>query len=266
MPTIDQLNADFEACKGQLKSYLLRMTASVEDVEDIIQDTYVKAHANITSFKGKSTLKTWLFAIASNLARDLLRSQKRWPENVTDICREAALSNRDFLGEMMGIRMNSPQGNFEIKEHITFCFACVSKSLPLEQQLVLLLKQVHDFKVKEIAEIIDNSEAMVKYYLHTARQKMIDIFDHRCSLINQKGICHQCTELNGIFNPKQDAQEELVKIDMVKKAKDKDKEQLFDLRLDIIKSIDPYDSPASALQLRHLKHNKEVMDRHLKEK
>lgn len=266
MATLDELNQDFEACKGQLKSYLLRMTASTEDVDDIIQDTYIKANASIGSFEGKSTLKTWLFAIASNLTRDLLRSKKRWPENVTDLCRDAALSNSDFLGEMMNIRMTSPHGDFEIKEHITFCFACVSKSLPLEQQLVLLLKQVHDFKVKEIAEIIDNTEAMVKYYLHTARQKMVEIFDHRCSLINKQGICHQCTELNGIFNPKQDAQEELVKIDMVKQADNKDKEHLFDLRLKIVKSIDPYDSPASELQLRHLKHNKEIMDQHLKEK
>lgn len=266
MANIDELNQDFEACKPQLKSYLLRMTASTEDVEDIIQDTYIKANASIESFQGKSTLKTWIFAIASNLARDLLRSKKRWPENVTDICREAALSNRDFLGEMMNIRMTSPHGDFEIREHITFCFACVSKSLPLEQQLVLLLKQVHDFKIVEIAESIDSTEAMVKYYLHTARQKMIEIFDHRCSLINKKGICHQCTELNGIFNPKQDMQEALIKIDMVKQADNGDKEHLFDLRLRIVKSIDPYESAASELQLRHLKHNKGIMDKYLKEK
>ena len=41
--------------------------------------------------------------------------------------------------------------------------------------------------------------------------RTIEIFDQRCSLINKQGICHQCTELNGIFNPKQKAQEELIK-------------------------------------------------------
>ena len=266
MPTKAELAQVFEENKSQLKSFLVRMTTNVADTEDIIQDAYIKADQNLDSFEGRSTLKTWLFAIAANLARDLLRNQKRWPENVTDICREAALSNRDFLGEMMQIRTTSPQGDFEIKEHISFCFACVSKSLPLEQHLVLLLKEIHGFKVGEIAEITRETEAMVKYYLHQARKKMIAIFDSRCSLINKEGICHQCTELNGIFNPKQDAEEELAKIDMVRKAQDPNKEHLFDLRLQLVEGIDPFESSAAELQLRHLKHNHEVMKKFVEKK
>ena len=141
----------------------------------------------------------------------------------------------------------------------------MSKSLPLEQHIVLLLKEVYEFKVKEIAEIIDNTEAMVKYYLHVGRSKMIEIFENRCALINKTGTCHQCTELNGIFNPKQKAQEELVKIDLVRDAESKDKEHLFDLRMKIVQGIDPFESAASELQLHHLKHNKGVMDKFLAE-
>ncbi|MCE7993530.1 MAG: RNA polymerase sigma factor [Roseivirga sp.] len=265
MATLEELNQAFEDCKGQLKSYLLRITTDTSDAEDIVQETYLKAHANIIGFRGDSSLKTWLFAIGSNLARDLIKSKKRWPENVTDICKSAAMSNQEFFGEMMQIRGTSAQGNFEIKEHITFCFTCVTKSLPLEQHLVLLLKEVYGFKVKEIAGIIDNTEAMVKYYLHVSRTKMADIFDHRCALINKEGICHQCTELNGIFNPKQNAQEELAKIDMVRAAEDKSREELLDLRMKIVQSIDPFESGAAELQLRHLKHNNEVMKKHLGE-
>ena len=95
---------------------------------------------------------------------------------------------------------------------------------------------------------------------------MIEVFDHRCSLINKKGICHQCTELNGIFNPKQNTQEELVKIQMVKDANIKDKEALFDLRTNILKRIDPFESGASELQLHHLEHNRMVMGKYLEEK
>lgn len=264
--TPQQLTETFEACRSQLRSYLLRMTASAEDTDDLVQETYLKAHTKLHTFKGESSLKTWIFAIGSNLARDFLRAKKRWPENVTDICREAAMSNREFFQEAMNLRMNSPQGKFEIKEHIVFCFTCVGKSLSLEQQIVLLLKSVYDFKVKEIALIIDNTEAMVKYYLHTARQKMIDIYERRCSLINQTGICHQCTELNGIFNPKQNAQEELVKIEMVREAEKKEKEKLFDLRMQIVQGIDPFESGAAELQLHHLQHNREVMEKYLEKK
>lgn len=263
--TTDQLTTEFEMFQRELKSFLLRMTASVQDAEDIVQETYLKARSKIDTFRGESSLKTWVFSIASNLARDLLKSKKRWPETVTDICREEALRNRQFFQEAMQIRQTSPQGNFEIKEHIAFCFTCISKSLPLEGHLVLLLKEVYAFKVREISQILQMSEPMVKYHLHVSRSKMMDIFDHRCSLINKQGICYQCTELNGIFNPKQNAQEELVKIDMAREAGNKSREELFDLRMKILRQLDPFESGASELQLHHLEHNRQVMEQHPEE-
>ena len=264
--TTYKLSSEFETFQGELKSYILRMTASVQDTEDIVQEAYLKAHSKIDTYRGEASLKTWVFAIASNLVKDMLRAKKRWPENVTDICKEASLNNPHFFEEALQIRETSPQGKFEIKEHIAFCFTCVSKSLPLEQHLALLLKEVYGFKVKEIAQIIDQTDPMVKYYLHKGRSKMIDIFDHRCSLINKQGICYQCTELNGIFNPKQKEQEELVKNAMVKEANNKNKEELFELRMEILRELDPFESGAAELQLHHLEHNREVMKTYLEKK
>lgn len=253
----------FEDCKGQLKSYILRITANVEDTEDILQDAYIKAQNKLDSFRGDSSLKTWLFTIASNLSKDLLRSQKRWPENVTDICKQEALNDQAFFAKSMEINQTSPQGTFEIKEHISFCFTCISKSLPLEQHLCLLLKDIHDFKLLEIATILELSEQLVKYHLHAARAKMTEIFDGRCALINKEGTCHQCTELNGIFNPKQNAQEELVKIKMVREADKAEKQHLLDLRLEVVKSTDPYESKGAKLELHHLEFNRKVMENYL---
>ncbi len=247
--SLDQLNLEFEDFRSQLESFILRLTASRQDTQDIVQETYLRARDKIDSFEAQSTLKTWVFAIAGNLARDLLRAQKRWPENVTDICKDAALSNPVFFQEAMAIRQTSPQGNFEIREHIALCFACVSRSLPMEQQIALLLKEVYNFKTREIAQIMDNSEDMVKYYLRESRGKMIEVFDHRCSLINKEGICHQCSELNGIFNPKQDQQEALIQIKMVRDAASGDKEALFDLRMQVLQDIHPFESGAAELSL-----------------
>jgi RNA polymerase sigma-70 factor (ECF subfamily) len=261
--TIELFTEEFEGIRGQLKSYLLRITASIADAEDIVQDTYIKALEKLSTFRGESSLKTWLFTIASNLAKDNLRAQKRWVENVTDIGKEAALSNKQFFEDAMNIRMTSPQGHFEIKEHISFCFTCISKSLPLEQQLCIFLKEVYEFKVSEITIILETNDAMVKYYLHTGRTKMIDIFDGRCAIINKEGVCHQCSELNGIFNPKQNTQQELMKIDMAREADKGNKEHLFGLRTSILKEIDPFKSNAAELQLHHLEHNRRVMDKYL---
>jgi len=200
--TIDQFTIEFETARPQLKSYILRITASIEDTEDIVQDTYIKASTKLDTFRAESSVKTWIFTIASNIAKDNLRARKRWPETVTDICREKALANPDYFPEIAHIMQTSTQAIFEIKEHINFCLSCISKSLPLEQQICILLKEVYDFKVAEIVEILQTTEAMVKYYLHTGRSKMVTIYEGRCALINKEGTCHQCSELNGIFNPK----------------------------------------------------------------
>ena len=262
----DTFNEQFETIRPQLRSYLLRMTAHAVDTDDIVQDTWVKAQDKLETFRGESSLKTWIFAIASNLAIDNLRKKQRWPENVTDICRTAALEDPKHLEGSMKVIQTSQYARFEMKEHIAFCFTCIAKSLPLEQHLCLMLKEVYDFKVKEITQILNTTTALVKYHLHTARSKMIEIFEGRCALINKEGVCHQCTEINGIFNPKQNEQEELVKIKMAREAKKADKAQLFKLRMEVLKGIDPFASGAHELQLHHLEFNRKTMEEYLKKK
>ncbi len=258
--TPDQFTKEFETSRPQLKSYILRITASVEDTEDIVQDTYIKASLKLDSFRGDSSVKTWIFTIASNIARDNLRAKKRWPEAVTDICREKALANPDYFPQIANLMQTSPQATFEIKEHVTFCLTCIAKSLPLEQQICLLLKEIYDFKVSEIVTILQTSEAMVKYYLHTSRAKMIHLYEGRCALINKEGTCHQCSELNGIFNPRQDFEVEKNKIEFARKADDPNREHLLDLRFKIMKEIDPFHSSGAQLQLHHIHHNRDVME------
>lgn len=257
---IEEFTDEFESARPQLKSYILRITASREDAEDIVQDSYIRASQKLDSFRGESSIKTWIFTIATNLAKDNLRAKKRWPETVTDICREKALANPDYFSGIAAVMQSSTHTKFEIKEHITFCFTCISKSLPIEQQVCLLLKEIYEFKVVEIAGIMNTTEAMVKYYLHMSRSKMITIFDGRCALINKTGICHQCSELNGIFNPKQDFEVEKNKIELARAAGQADKDHLFQLRLQIIKEIDPFSSIGSDLQLHHLEDNRKIME------
>jgi RNA polymerase sigma-70 factor, ECF subfamily len=82
--TLEQLTTAFETSRPHLKSYILRITASVEDTEDIVQDTFIRTSQKLHTFRAESTVKTWIFTIASNLAKDNLRAKKRWTENVTD--------------------------------------------------------------------------------------------------------------------------------------------------------------------------------------
>ncbi|HTE30372.1 MAG TPA: RNA polymerase sigma factor [Chryseolinea sp.] len=252
---------EFEKFKPQLKSFILRMTASVEDTEDLLQDTFIKVSENLDTFQNKSSFRTWVFAIASNLAKNSLRSKMRWTDNVTDLAKAATLESPHIMQGFIQVHQVSPHGAFEIREHIGFCFTCIGKTLPIEQQIALLLKEVYEFKVAEIAEILEETEGVVKHLLFNGRQKMIAVFDKRCSLINKKGICHQCSELNGIFNPKHETQKELMKIDMVNEAVMKSKEELFDMRTRLIKAIDPFNSPGCDLQLFHLRHARNTIEK-----
>jgi RNA polymerase sigma-70 factor (ECF subfamily) len=250
----------FQACKPQLRSFILRMTASVEDTEDLLQDTFIQASEHLEDFLGKSALKTWIFTIAANLSKNLLRANNRWPDNATDLAREATMRSPAILSGFMQVHQESPHGAFEIREHINFCFTCVGKTLPIEEQIAVLLKEVYAFKVVEIAQIMEMTEGSVKHRLYSARQTMMAVFDKRCALINKKGTCHQCSELNGLFNPRHETQKQLMQIDMVKHARTKTKEALFALRTGIVRSIDPYDGQGCALQLFHLRHVKNTME------
>ena len=89
---VELFNSEFENCVAHLKSYVLRITASVADAEDIAHDTYIRGLEKLNTFKGDSAIKTWIFSIATNLAKDNARAQRRWVENVTDITKEAALN------------------------------------------------------------------------------------------------------------------------------------------------------------------------------
>ncbi|MBK7390559.1 MAG: hypothetical protein IPI23_16245 [Bacteroidetes bacterium] len=58
--TLEEFTNEFEAARPQLKSYILRITASVEDTEDIVQDTFIKASLKLDTFRAESTVKTWI--------------------------------------------------------------------------------------------------------------------------------------------------------------------------------------------------------------
>ncbi|HEX6180951.1 MAG TPA: sigma-70 family RNA polymerase sigma factor [Chitinophagaceae bacterium] len=225
--------------QASLKSFLYRFTTSTEDVEDIAQETFAKAFQKFDSFNRNSSFRTWLFAIATNLAKDQLRAQKRWQPIAQDKCKELIGSTPELATELHHINQTSAYGKYEIHEHIDFCFTCIMKTVPLEQQLSLMLADIYDFKITEIAEILQATPGVVKHYLHSARTTMRVIFEQRCALINKNGICHQCSELNGFNNTQAKTQRIIAEMELVKASQDPSKERLFFMRTHIVKAIDP---------------------------
>jgi RNA polymerase sigma-70 factor, ECF subfamily len=238
----------FAEFQSQLKSYLYRLLTDRNDAEDLTHDTFVKAFDKISTFQGNSSLKTWVFTIATNLAYDHLKRYKRWLPDAQDQSKALAVGTKEVYDYINLVSFASGEGAYDMKEHIDFCFTCISKTLPIENQVALILKDIYDFSVKEIEQILDKTEGVVKHLLIDARKTMTQIFDHRCALVNKNGVCNQCSELNGVHNPKQNQQEALMKLELVKASKKFNREELYDLRTTLVKSIDPLRSRGADLQ------------------
>lgn len=248
----------FAEFQPQLKSYLYRLLANRNDMEDMAQDAFITAFENVKTFRGESSLKSWVFTIATNMARRHLKNAKRWVPDTLERARDYAHANPAVMERVNRANQLSPQGVYEIREHIDYCFTCVTQMLPLREQIVLILIDVYDFKIAEVGEILDVGIGAVKHLLRNARQTMIRIFDDTCALINKNGVCDQCSQLNGKFNPEQDQQAEAMKIKWVKERNKHNTEELLRLRTALVRGIDPLGAKGADLHEVMLQNNRAV--------
>ncbi len=251
-----QLFAEFQE---PLRSYLYRLLANRNDAEDLTHDTFVRAYDKLCLYRGEASLKTWVFQIATNLATNLLKTRRRWVPDVLAQAKERTQHDTKLTRSIERVAATSAAGSYDIREHISTCFTCISKTLPVESQVALMLKEVYDFSVKEIMLILGKTEGVVKYLLQSARKTMNGIFDHRCALVNKNGVCHQCSELNGWFNPEQNQQEALMKIQLKKDARKDSQANLYEMRTALVKGIDPLRSAGNELQEILMKCNRLAM-------
>jgi RNA polymerase sigma-70 factor, ECF subfamily len=234
-----QYEIEFISFKNKLSSFVFRLITNRQDTEDIVQETYLKVFEKLDTFKNKSSFKTWVFTIALNTAKNHLEKQNRWKENSQDYGANLHSESPKHFEKLKTIFQTTHEQEYEIKEHINYCFNCINKTLLLKQQVCLLLKDVYSFKIAEIIQITGFTEGIVKHSLADARKNMIRIFDNRCTFVNKEGICHQCTTLTGELNPKQNAHIKAQELNLVKEGNSADKEYLLNLRLELVNEIDP---------------------------
>lgn len=236
---------EFEAFSNQLLSYLYRLTANKADAEDILHDTFIRASEKIDTFNGNSSLKTWVFCIATNLARDNHRVKNRWAIDAQDRCKQAAVTNLHLAERMVNTFQNQIDKKFEIVEHINYCFTCLAKNLNLEQQIAIILKEMYDFKRTEIAAILNISEGEVKHLLFDGRKELQKKYEQRCALINKKGACYQCAELNDYFEQQQSAVDKITQLGL---RPENTATRNLNQRFQLIHKINPLTSNGAALE------------------
>ncbi len=221
-----------EPHRQSLFSYIYRMVTQREDAEDLLQEALIRVLTALPKFRGEAKFKTWLFGIATHVCLDHLRQRHRWRVEAQLIGEQETDSDPEAVSQLEALTSN-PDFVFEIREHIAFCFSCISRTLPPEEQAALMLREVFGFTAQEAAKIMETSEPILRHRLSAARAKMIESYEGLCQLINKTGLCHQCRGLHE-FTPEKHRGMDLVQIE-VAPGKSVTPDNLFESRLQIVK-------------------------------
>src|SRR4051794_26633502 len=172
-----------EPYRGELHAHCYRMLGSVHDAEDALQDASLRAWRGLARFEGRSSLRSWLYTIATNAC---LTAIERRPKRVLPIdYGPAADPHGDGLGlppiesvwvepypdEAMGLEDGyaAPEARYELRESVELAFVAALQHLPANQRAALILREVLGFSAKETADALDTSLASVNSALQRAR-------------------------------------------------------------------------------------------------
>ena len=173
--------------RGELYAHCYRMTGSVQDAEDALQDALLRAWRAIDQQKEPGALRAWLYRIATNTSLDLI---KRRPDRVLPFDHGGAGDPADGPGpplteigwiepypdEQGGLdnTFASPEARYELRESIELAFIAALQHLPARQRAVLVLREALGFSAQEVADLLETTVASVTSALQRARASVDD--------------------------------------------------------------------------------------------
>jgi len=169
---------------AELRLHCYRILGSVQDAEDLLQETLLAAWRGLAQYEGRAGLRTWLYRIATNRCLNALRdSGRRPPPEPPEPPFEPPAPTRrgepvwlqpypDALLDDVPDTAVGPDAAYEAKESIALAFVAAVQQLPPRQRAVLLLRDALGFRSPEVAGIMDSSEASVNSALQRARATM----------------------------------------------------------------------------------------------
>ena len=171
-----------EPHRSELQAHCYRMLGSVQDAEDALQEALVRAWKGLDGFEGRSSLRSWLYRIATNTSLDAI---DRRPKRILPIdygppadphggVGEPLVESvwiEPFPDETLGIEDGyaSPDARYEQRESVELAFVAALQLLPANQRAVLILREVLGFSAQETADTLDTSIASVNSALQRAR-------------------------------------------------------------------------------------------------
>jgi RNA polymerase sigma-70 factor, ECF subfamily len=171
---------DIDQYRRELTGYCYRMLGSAFEADDAVQETVLRAWKAKDSFEGRSSLRSWLYRIATNVCLDLLRGRQRraqpmdlGPSSTADTALPAASPESTWVTPIPDASVLPVDGDpaevAAARETIRLAFIAALQHLPARQRAVLILREVLRWQATEVAELLDTSVASVNSALQRAR-------------------------------------------------------------------------------------------------
>ena len=168
--------------RRELQLHIYRIVGSVQDSEDLLQETLLAAWRGLEQFEGRASVRAWLYRIATNRSLDALRASRRRPEDLlrmTDVPEPTRRSEPiwleaypDVLLEGIPDQAPGPETRYETREAVALAFIVGLQHLPPQQRAVLVLRDVLGFRAGEVAEMLETTEHSVNTLLRRARSAL----------------------------------------------------------------------------------------------
>ncbi len=167
-----------EPYRSELQAHCYRMLGSVHDAEDALQDALLRAWRALPRFEGRSSLRTWLYRIATNSSLDLIA---RRPKRLLPIDLGPAADPHDesaeptwlepYPDEQLGVEdgLAGPDARYEQRESLELAFVAAVQHLPPNQRAALILRDVLGFSAREVADTLETTETSVNSAMQRAR-------------------------------------------------------------------------------------------------
>src|ERR1700722_19778220 len=163
-----------EGHSHELQVHCYRILGSLQDAEDALQETLVSAWRNLGDFGERSSLRTWLYKIATNRCLSMLRADSRRPR-ITPPPPEAALPEPNGVGDAppwlepypdllldhLVDQRPGPEARYETTEAISLAFITALQLLPPRQRAVLVLRDVLGYHAAEVAQMLGTTQEAV---------------------------------------------------------------------------------------------------------
>jgi RNA polymerase sigma-70 factor (ECF subfamily) len=168
-----------EPHRRELQLHCYRILGSVQDAEDMLQETLLAAWRSLAGFEGRASLRSWLYRIATNRCLNALRARSRRPQEIQAMNEPPEPTRRtepiwlqpypDVLLDDLPDSSPGPAARYEARESTELAFIVALQHLPPSQRAALVLRDVLGYRTGEVAEMLDTGEASVKGALQRAR-------------------------------------------------------------------------------------------------